>query len=51
MPSWLKSKDPEARFCSGRVASSLALGVQDSHRFDPDALNKACAVMFVSYSC
>jgi len=41
VPSCEKSKPLAERFCSGSVASSLADGVQDSHRFEPEADNRA----------
>ena len=47
MPSAEWSNDPGAFFCSGSVASSLAEGVQESHRLEPEAESMACAVMII----
>ena len=51
MPSAEKSIPLVLRFCSGRVASSLADGVHESHRLDPEADNRECAVIFTFLFC
>jgi hypothetical protein len=49
VPSAEKSKAPLGFFCSGSVASNLADGVHDNHRFEPEADNRAWVVKIFSF--